>query len=125
RAAAITTTSVDAATTAFALSGTPLANDRWIVTVNGTQYSATVGASSVQAGNTLIPIVGGAPGTLDQIARALAQAINATAPASFTAFVDGAMLYVSERSGIEFDSSALVALATPTSGSVVAAAAGA
>jgi hypothetical protein len=98
-AAAITTTSVDAATTAFALSGTPLVNDRWIVTVNGTQYSVAVGANSVQAGNTLIPIVGGAAGSLDQLARALAQAINATAPASFTAFVDGAMLYVSERSG--------------------------
>ncbi len=107
----------------FGLSGTPVANDRWIVTVNGTQYSVTVGASSVQAGNTLIPIAGGAANTLDQIGRALAQAINATAPAGFTAFADGAQLFVAERSGIAFDASAVVALDTPPTGGSLAASA--
>ena len=123
-AAAISTTRQDAASATFDLAGTPKANDRWIVTVNGTQYSVAVGATSVLAGGVPITIAGGAASTLAQLAAALAQAINATLPDSFTAFVDGSTLIVTERAGVAFGATGMVALATPTGGTVSASATG-
>ncbi|HWJ57094.1 MAG TPA: hypothetical protein VNR90_12740, partial [Vicinamibacterales bacterium] len=75
-----------------------------------------------------IALPGTAPGnaatTLAKIGNALVQAINATAPDSFTTYLDGTTLVIANRSGAAFDASATVALQTPTSGSIVTAATG-
>jgi hypothetical protein len=118
-AAAITSTREDAATTSFELAGTPTNGDRWIVTINGTQYSVERGTSTVLANG--VPLALAAPAlTLAQIAGALAQAINATAPAGFTTFVDGTTLIVTERNGVAFSAAAVVALAQIPGGTVTA-----
>ncbi|MBK8118779.1 MAG: hypothetical protein IPK39_05815 [Sulfuritalea sp.] len=103
------TTARDAATTGFALAGTPLDGDRWIVSVNGVQYSVIVDATSA---------------TLAKIGGALAKAINADAPGSFTAFFAGSTLYVTERTGAAFTSAAVVGLATQTAGAIASSASG-
>ncbi|MFA5123571.1 beta strand repeat-containing protein, partial [Zavarzinia sp.] len=122
-AASVSTALKTANTAGLALSGTPLTGDRWIVTLNGTQYSVTRGAGNVIAtqGGTQYTIALGAPAmSLDDIGRAFAKAINVVAPASFTAFYAGSTLYVSELAGAAFEADAVVALATPTSGAIAA-----
>jgi hypothetical protein len=98
------------------------------VNLNGVECSVTVGASTVLANGVPIALPGTAPGnaanTLAKIGSALVQAINATAPDSFTAYLDGTTLVIANRSGAAFDASATVALQTPTSGSIVTAATG-
>ncbi|CAN0469797.1 unnamed protein product, partial [Phaeothamnion confervicola] len=96
------------------LAGTPKLGDRWIISLAGVQYVVTVDAVITTLGNNALAGIG---------AR-LAAAINAGAPDSFSAFMVGNTLYVTERTGAAFDSAAVVGLATSANGTILAAAPG-
>jgi len=108
-AGSATSVAQNAASVAFGLAGTPKSGDRWIVTVNAAQYGVTVD------GTTL---------AIDKIGRALADAINAGTPNTFTTFFAASTLYVTDRSGAPFTASGLVALQTGALGSITAPAVG-
>jgi hypothetical protein len=79
-----------ASSTTVQLTGTVVAGDVWTVVLD----------DGVLPTVHLVPIVGGE--TLAQVAAALAGDINDTADADFTASADGAVLVITNRTGISF-----------------------
>ena len=94
----------------------------------GMQYGMTFDApretDEVYEQHGLRVIVDATSATLAKIGGALAKAINADVPGSFTAFLAGSTLYVTERTGAAFTSAAVVGLATQTAGAIASSASG-